>query len=356
MAEIDRLSASGPSDLRAFRADVIEVLHRAIEFDWYAWVLTDPVTEVGVDPLATVPDLRELPQLVRLKYLTTVNRWTTLGSVASLAPGPGRSLLWEQAQRRHGVADVLSMVFRDPHGCWGFLDLWSRQTVPDAALDLVAEVLARLTQALRSRQAATFAATADLQGAPSGPAFILLDDDLGITGQTSSSPDWLARLLPPTVRSDPVPAAALNVAAQLLAQQAGVDAHPARARAHLGHGVWATLKAARVQPGGQIAVTIEPSTPAERLDLFARCHALSPRESQLLTTLAEGGDTGQVAARLFLSQHTVQDHLKAMFAKTGTHNRRTLLSHALGVKTAADYGVAVDHHPTNTRGGHGNQE
>jgi DNA-binding CsgD family transcriptional regulator len=33
---------------------------------------------------------------------------------------------------------------------------------------------------------------------------------------------------------------------------------------------------------------------------------------------------------MFLSAHTVQDHLKSIFAKTSTHNRRTLLSRALG--------------------------
>jgi DNA-binding CsgD family transcriptional regulator len=33
---------------------------------------------------------------------------------------------------------------------------------------------------------------------------------------------------------------------------------------------------------------------------------------------------------MFLSEHTVQDHLKSMFSKTATRNRRSLLSRALG--------------------------
>jgi DNA-binding CsgD family transcriptional regulator len=33
---------------------------------------------------------------------------------------------------------------------------------------------------------------------------------------------------------------------------------------------------------------------------------------------------------MFLSEHTVQDHLKSIFAKTSTHNRRALLSLVLG--------------------------
>jgi DNA-binding CsgD family transcriptional regulator len=33
---------------------------------------------------------------------------------------------------------------------------------------------------------------------------------------------------------------------------------------------------------------------------------------------------------LFLSENTVQDHLKSIFAKTGTRNRRTLLARLAG--------------------------
>ena len=43
-----------------------------------------------------------------------------------------------------------------------------------------------------------------------------------------------------------------------------------------------------------------------------------------------GCDTREVADRMLLSEHTVQDHLKSVFAKTGTNNRRTLLARALG--------------------------
>jgi DNA-binding CsgD family transcriptional regulator len=33
---------------------------------------------------------------------------------------------------------------------------------------------------------------------------------------------------------------------------------------------------------------------------------------------------------MFLSEHTVQDHLKSIFAKTSARSRRILLSRALG--------------------------
>jgi DNA-binding CsgD family transcriptional regulator len=81
---------------------------------------------------------------------------------------------------------------------------------------------------------------------------------------------------------------------------------------------------------GTIAVTIEPASPAERLGLFARAGGLTQRETELLRHLATGSDTRGLARRMSLSEHTVQDHLKSVFARTGTQSRRDLLARALG--------------------------
>ena len=96
-----------------------------------------------------------------------------------------------------------------------------------------------------------------------------------------------------------------------------------------------TLHAARIgstEPGPDqdLAATIERTNPHERLDLFPRASGLAAREAELLRHLAVGADTRAIAQRMFLSEHTVQDHLKAIFAKTGAPNRRTLLARATG--------------------------
>jgi DNA-binding CsgD family transcriptional regulator len=79
-----------------------------------------------------------------------------------------------------------------------------------------------------------------------------------------------------------------------------------------------------------IAVTIEAASPAQRMDLFSRAYGLSPREREVLAALGRGSDTRDLASDLYVSQNTVQDHLKSIFAKTGTRNRRALLARALG--------------------------
>ena len=66
----------GDADAQTLRLEVLAVLRRVIGFDAYVWLVTDPETSVGSAPLADVPCLPELPRLIRLKYLTTVNRWT----------------------------------------------------------------------------------------------------------------------------------------------------------------------------------------------------------------------------------------------------------------------------------------
>jgi DNA-binding CsgD family transcriptional regulator len=68
----------------------------------------------------------------------------------------------------------------------------------------------------------------------------------------------------------------------------------------------------------------------ERLDLFARAHALSNRERDIVRELSTGAATAEIAERLFLSPYTVQDHLKAVFEKTAVHSRKALLARAIG--------------------------
>ena len=82
-------------------------------------------------------------------------------------------------------------------------------------------------------------------------------------------------------------------------------------------------------------MSLEPLPALERLDLYVRAHGLSPREGEIVALLAGGLDTADVASTLHLSQHTVQDHLKGAFARTGTNSRRALVAAALGVRAAA---------------------
>jgi DNA-binding CsgD family transcriptional regulator len=332
----ERICVARP-DSRTLRLRLLTEIGRAVPFDAYAWVLTDPETSVGSAPLAAVPSLADLPRLIRLRYLTPLNRWTTLTDppVARLADATdgdlSRSLVWRELLSRHDVSDVASVVFRDPYGCWAFLELWRTggRTFDDSDAAVLTALLPPVTTALRGAQARSFAVPPGGENLPPGPTVLLLSPDLEVVRQTPGTRERLRLLVPRDDAGPPVPAGAYNVAAQLLAVEAGVDRNPPTARTHLAGGTWVTFRAARLEER-DIAVTIEASTPAERLDVFGRASGLSGREQELLGLLAAGSDTREVAARMYLSSYTVQDHLKSVFSKTGTRSRRALLAHALG--------------------------
>lgn len=172
-----------------------------------------------------------------------------------------------------------------------------------------------LAQALRRCQADTFAARPTREPPRAGPVVLLLSGDLQVRGQTAETAGYRRVLVPPVEGRAPIPAAAYNVAAQLLAVEAGVDDNPPTARVHVSDGLWMTARAARLGavpgPGSErdIAVTLEPSSASERVDMFSRAFGLTPRERELLGHLA-GHDTRELARRMFLSENTVQDHLK----------------------------------------------
>jgi DNA-binding CsgD family transcriptional regulator len=355
----ERIAALGAAELgdRDLRRQVLAVLREVIGFGPYAWLLTDPVTAVGAAPLAEVPCIAELPALIKAKYATTVNRWTALrrqarpAALLNDATGgePERSRVWREVMSRHGIGDVASAVFADQYGCWGFLDLWrdgAREPFSAADAEFIATLAAPLTRALRLCQARTFVAPASPHRHDAGPVALTLDEDLRITTRTAASQAWLDMLLPPEPDERAIPASVYNVAAQLLAAEEGIDGHPAWARTHLAGGFWLTLRAARLSPDGRpavpagrgatLVVTIEEASAAERLDLFSRAFGLTAREHEVLGLLATGNDTRAMARQMSLSEHTIQDHLKSIFTKTGARDRVTVLSRALGTRGKPD--------------------
>ena len=69
-----------------------------------------------------------------------------------------------------------------------------------------------------------------------------------------------------------------------------------------------------------------PGLPTLFLEAFCARHRLSPREQEVIGLLLEGLGTADMANRLSISEHTVRDHLKRLYRKTGTRSRSELLS------------------------------
>ena len=74
----------------------------------------------------------------------------------------------------------------------------------------------------------------------------------------------------------------------------------------------------------QISVIFEIAQPAEIAPLMMQAYNLTKREGEVTQCVLRGWSTGEISARLHISQNTVQDHLKAIFEKVDVSSRGEL--------------------------------
>lgn len=139
------------------------------------------------------------------------------------------------------------------------------------------------------------------------------------------------RLLEPLRRASagatatlPAPVIALAAAAR---SHAAVDTAPETAALHVLTGEGGLTLHASLPDGGRshrVAIVIQPASAARTAALRLEAYGVTDREREVATLVACGLTTEALAARLFVSPWTVQDHLKSIFEKTGTHSRREL--------------------------------
>jgi len=55
---------------------------------------------------------------------------------------------------------------------------------------------------------------------------------------------------------------------------------------------------------------------------------LTQREAEILGMIARGMTNPEIAAQLFLSNHTVKTHISRIFAKTGSRDRAAAIGYA----------------------------
>jgi DNA-binding CsgD family transcriptional regulator len=73
-------------------------------------------------------------------------------------------------------------------------------------------------------------------------------------------------------------------------------------------------------------VPIRPAAPNDLIDLICAAYELTARERELIALLLAGLGMTTVTKMLFISRHTVQDHLKSIFAKVDVRSRRELVA------------------------------
>jgi DNA-binding NarL/FixJ family response regulator len=102
-----------------------------------------------------------------------------------------------------------------------------------------------------------------------------------------------------------------DIARALHAAAAGLTVFDPRAHATL---LAATAAAQQPEPAGQ------PAGPAP--------DGLTQREVEILSLIASGLTNPEIAAQLFLSNHTIKTHISRIFAKTGSRDRAAAIGYA----------------------------
>jgi len=89
---------------------------------------------------------------------------------------------------------------------------------------------------------------------------------------------------------------------------------------------WLTLHASLPEGAAsdRVAIVIQGTAAEHAAPIRLEAYGLTAREREIATLVARGLTTQELADRLVLSPWTVQDHLKAIFDKTGTRSRGEL--------------------------------
>jgi DNA-binding CsgD family transcriptional regulator len=334
----ERVEAIADAGLGADEARLaaIEELGRAVGFHRWCWPLVDPASVLSTTGIGVFDFTPSLPRLAALEQRGDVTSKPRLfagrqASVALSAATGGRldrSPRWRECLQPYGIGDELMTACRDPHGAWASVELMRDSDDPAFAeedvrlLHDLAPVLGRLVrQSLRHGWQ-----TAADGGPVLPPATVILGADLEPLSWTSTFHDWLAAL--PAVPGT-LPTAIYELGTRALAPP---EPGSNRVRIRTLPGRWAVLEGALLEGAqeGGVAITIRAATASEIFDLLARTCALTPRERQLAALVLEGLGTKQLAQALSVSPYTVQDHLKAIFAKTQTRTRGELVASLTG--------------------------
>ncbi len=105
----------------------------------------------------------------------------------------------------------------------------------------------------------------------------------------------------------------------------------ARGLSVLGPQVQAALLAAATAPPGDAGTRHPAAEPAAREPAASAApppDGLTQREAEILALIANGLTNTEIAARLFLSNHTVKTHISRIFAKTGSRDRAAAIGYA----------------------------
>jgi DNA-binding NarL/FixJ family response regulator len=335
------------------RDDIVRLVHRkvgldelsrivgrtlcsAVPFEGTCWLTIDPATllptgeviENGLPPAATFrmseielgePDVNKFRALAQAAVPAASLSGVTAGDL-------DRSRRQREVRRPNGFGDELRSVLTGPTGSWGALTLLREAGRPHftpADVRFVASLAPTLADGVR--RAALMADATDGVG-HSETGFLVLAADGSVEMANPAAEQWIDELAPARRATQPLPIAIRAVVTRTRRVAAGAGDVLASARVHTPTGRWVVVRGSLVGQG-RVAVLLEAARPAELASAITDAYGFTDRERAVTELVARGLSTSAIANRLHLSAYTVQDHLKAIFDKTGTSSRGELVAH-----------------------------
>lgn len=163
---------------------------------------------------------------------------------------------------------------------------------------------------------------------PGQPGLILLNADGSLESMSPTARRWLAEILDSTGTADGVPLIIASLADKARQAANGRSDEIATARLPTEATGWLVVHASLLdgEADGRVAVMFQPAREPQIAPLIVEAHGLTHREREVTRLIMHGLSTREIADRLHVTAYTVQDHVKAIFAKVGVQSRRELVA------------------------------
>lgn len=309
-------------------AAAIELIDRVVPTELTCWASMDPDTAVisSMTSGATrIPQQYE-PLLATYEYNgAEPHTFAELARrpvpVARLSDLPHRDVVRSgrvnEVWRPLGLGHELRAVFRVDGTCWGAAGMVRRGDFSNGEVEFVTSVAPALATATR------VAARSGSHCGRGEPAIVVVGPDGEYRAATATARSWRAEL-------DEIASGRFAVMLRAVVVGARASASGAfRVRLRDASGGWILMQASRLISGeddSETAVTIERASGGDLVGLLFAAYGLTARERDVCHEVIAGRSTSDITARLAISAHTVQDHLKSVFGKVDVRSRGELVA------------------------------